>query len=227
MNFDGEYIHIGDADISQLKQLLGKLTPQHWLQDTSRQELYEVHSDTETIGLVWDSDFRHINPTKLPPLEVFGPSLQPLLSKVADYFESSEKWKSLFDINGHGYFIRANLVKLKAGGEITEHQDKNLSLAHSHRIHIPIITNDDVFFKIGETTINMLEGEIIELNNRLQHSVRNEGKDDRIHLILDWVVPGEQCCCSYKNHPGVSCDPQACMESDRLNIPCKCFAINQ
>lgn len=223
MNFAGKIIHIGDIDISHLKQQILQLSSEEWLADSSRQEQYDVHPDTETIKLVWDSDFRHIHPTKLPALNKFAKSIQPILARIASYYESAEKWRALFEKNGKGYFIRANIEKLKAGGEIIEHQDKNFSVAHSHRIHVPIITNDNVHFQVAALTFNMLEGEMVEINNRLLHSVKNGGKADRVHLILDWVVPGEQCCCSDKVHPFIPCNPQVCMETDLLNIPCSCF----
>jgi hypothetical protein len=35
-------------------------------------------------------------------------------------------------------------------------------------------------------------GEIWEINNRKYHAVRNLGEEARVHLILDYVVPGEE-----------------------------------
>ena len=216
MNFTGEYRSIGDIDITEIKQLINNLSEEHWLDNETRQNRYEVHQDTETIALVWDEDFRHSKPTKQPALEMFSSAIRPALTKIADYYESSEKWRKYFEVKAHGYFVRANFVKLKAGGKISAHQDNNFSLAHSHRIHIPIITNDEVTFDIGEMTMNLLEGEIVEINNRKMHSVTNNSKFDRVHLILDWVVPGEKCCCGEKLRPTVPCDPVVCLKSDRL-----------
>lgn len=223
MNFAGKFIHIGDIDISHLKQQILQLSSAEWLADGDKNVQHEMYPDTETIKLVWDADFRHIHPSKLPPLNKFAKSIQPILARIAAYYESAEKWRALFEKNGNGYFIRAKFVKLKAGGEIPKHQDKLFSLVHSHRVHVPIITNDNVHFEVADLTFNMLEGEMVEINNRLPHSVKNGGKTDRVHLILDWVVPGEQCCCSDKIHPSVPCNPQACIETDQLNVPCNCF----
>lgn len=223
MNFQGNFNRISTVDIAPLKNLVLQLTPLHWADDTTRQNRYEVHQDTQTIGLVYDEDFRHTNPTRRPPLELFGPELQPILAVTADHFESRPEAQSLFGTHGHGYFIRASLVRLAPGGKILPHQDKNFSLAHSHRVHVPVVTNDKVTFTVGSETINMKEGEVIEINNRRWHSVSNDGQDDRVHLILDWVTPAEPCCCSYKLHPGIPCSPQACIESDRLKIECNCF----
>jgi len=54
-----------------------------------------------------------------------------------------------------------------------------------------LLTNDDVFFDIGEMTLNLLQGEIVEINNQLSHRIRNDCNQDAVHLILDWVIPGE------------------------------------
>jgi len=227
MNFQGNFKNVAAVDIAPLKDLVLQLTPQHWTGDTTRQNRYEVHQDTRMIGLVYDYDFRHTNPTRLPPMQVFGPVLQPVLALIANYYESLPEARALLEDYGHGHFIRASLVRLNPGGEITPHQDKNFSLAHSHRVHIPVVTSEKVLFTVGNETINMKEGEIIEINNRRMHSVRNDGKDSRVHLILDWVTPAERCCCSEKIHPGVPCSPEACIESDRLKIPCSCFPEDQ
>ncbi len=156
-------------------------------------------------------------------MQLFAPAIQQVLDTVSHYYEALPAATTLLGQLGSGYFIRANLVRLNPGGEITAHQDKNFSLAHSHRIHIPIVTNEQVLFMVGSETINMREGEIFEINNRRIHSVRNDGVDGRVHLILDWVTPDEPCCCSQKTHPGEPCSPEACIGTDRMTIPCVCF----
>jgi quercetin dioxygenase-like cupin family protein len=188
-----------------------------------RQKRYEVHQQTQTIGLVYDPDFRHSHPTKLPMLQIFETGLRPALCMAADHFEQTEAAQRLIRARGRGYFVRASLVRLQPGCSIAEHQDNNFSLTHSHRVHFPILTNDDVLFTVGRETINMREGELYEINNRRMHAVRNNGSTDRVHLILDFVLPGEKCCCGAKHHPESFCSPQACLETDRQKIPCTCY----
>jgi hypothetical protein len=226
MNFAGNFTRIGEADISHLKRLMHKLTPEYWIGNATRQRRYEVHQHTQTIALVYDEDFRHTNPTRLPPLQYFEPTLRPILAQIADHYEKPEYSEKSGGKSVLGYFIRASLVRLIAGGEIGQHQDMNFSLAHSHRVHVPIVTNDQVSFSVGNETIRMKEGEILEINNRRMHSVSNRSRNGRVHLILDWVNPGEQCCCADKTHPGTPCSPTACLQTDRLKIPCNCFPEN-
>ena len=226
MNFDGNFRSIGNADISDIRDLVLRLTPEQWNADAKRQERYEVHKETQTINLVYDYDFRHVNPTKHPALEVFGGAIKPLLIKISEYYDNTPEGLALVNEFGQGYCIRVNLVKLSPNGEIAAHTDKNFSLAHSHRIHVPIVTNPDVHFTIGDEVIFMDEGEIVEINNRREHSVINKSADERVHLIFDWIIAGESCCCSHKVHPGIECNPEVCLETDRLKTACECHPIH-
>lgn len=223
MNFPGNFFHIGDIDTADLKVLVQNLTEEQWSNFAVRQKRYEVHQHTQTIGLVYDPDFRHSHPTRLPILEVFEPALRPILWMTADHFEETQSAQRLIRENGAGYFIRASLVRLKANCSIAEHRDMNFSLTHSHRVHLPIITNDQVLFSVGKETINMREGQLTEINNRRMHSVHNNGPDDRVHLLLDFVLPGEQCCCGTRLHPQTRCSPPACEDTVVGRVPCTCY----
>lgn len=223
MNFDGNYRDLGTTDISELRRLVEALTPAHWLAVTTRQKRYEVHKDTQFIGLVYDEDFRHSDATRQPALQMFGAALQPLLAQVADFYEHDPVTLAKFDRPVRGYFVRISLAKLLAGGKISVHQDKNFSLTHSHRVHVPIITNEDVYFYVGKERRNLKTGEIVEINNRRMHYVANQSDQDRVHLILDWVFPWEPCCCADKTHPGVPCTPKACLDTVLLRTPCDCY----
>lgn len=225
MNFDGNFLRLGAVNVDALRELVERLTPAQWAADGLRQQRYEVHRDTETINLVHDADFRHRNPTRHPALQVFAAAMRPVLAMTADFYDQSPQGKLLTEKNGVGYFIRANLVRLKPGGEIAEHQDKNFSLAHSHRVHVPIVTNDQVRFTVGDESVSLSAGEVYEINNRRLHSVRNDGPEFRVHLILDYVLNGEMCCCGKKRHPDIPCSAEACLETDRLQIECQCFDV--
>ncbi len=223
MNFDGSFQKIAQLDVAPLKLLVSRLTPQHWVAERSRQSRYEVHKDTQTIPLVYDADFRHTNPTLHPAMQMFGDELKRLLAPIAKHYDNTESGKSLSAIHGHGFCIRATLVRLNPGGTIDAHQDKNYSLAHSHRIHIPLITNPQVMFQVGAQKKHLSEGEVVEINNRREHMVENPSHFERVHLIIDWVITGEQCCCSSKTHPGIPCAVDVCLETDRLKIACNCY----
>ncbi len=81
---------------------------------------------------------------------------------------------------------QAMLTRLRAGTEIGRHKDKGELTAKTHRIHIPIITNKDCIFTIEDESRYLNAGEIWMIDNVDRfHSVTNNGKENRIHLIID------------------------------------------
>ena len=84
--------------------------------------------------------------------------------------------------------MRAILVNLPSKKSIPSHVDTGKTLVDCRRIHIPLQTNENCFFTVGEEKKNLKLGEIWEINNdKKKHSVDNFGDNDRIHLIVDWV----------------------------------------
>jgi hypothetical protein len=174
------------------------------------------------INLIFDKDFRHTKPTIHKHFPIFKNPLNEVTQLLSETFNSQTN-TFLNSFYGKGYYIRVNLVKLLKGGDIPEHIDETFSLSHSHRIHLPIITNDKVVFTVGGESLCLKEGEMYEINNKHHHKVANLGDHDRVHMILDWVVPGEQCCCGKKDHPDIPCNPHACKVFDFANQPCNCL----
>lgn len=163
-----------DIDVSGLRQILAQQTEEQWA-GSGREELYEPHRDTQALLIVHDDDFRHSRPTVKPLYETFKAELVPLFQLISSYY------------GGDGFFIRVLFARLRAGGKISPHIDKVHTLLNCNRIHLPIITNDDVWFSVGGQSINLPAGELVEINNATVHSVENNSDEDRVHLIMDWV----------------------------------------
>jgi Aspartyl/Asparaginyl beta-hydroxylase len=80
------------------------------------------------------------------------------------------------------------LLKLAARSSIHEHRDYQLSHTHGEvRIHVPIVTNDDVAFYLDDELLPMREGEAWYLDLELPHRVDNRSDHDRVHLVIDCV----------------------------------------
>ena len=215
MNFDDNFLRIGGANTEPIKALVSNLNSQDWEN--------EAHQDTQTIPLVHDVELGHTNPVRRPALQTFDRDIRSTLAIAADFYDKSDKGRELTEKYGVGYFIRANLVRLLSGGETAENRDTNFSLTHSHRVHVPIITNNQVWFTVGQEKLHIPEGEIYEINNRRLYSMRNEGDEPCVHLILDYVLKGEKCCCGEKFHPDEPCTPEACADTDWGRLPCTCL----
>jgi len=80
-------------------------------------------------------------------------------------------------------------LRLRPGSAIRTHTDLALGFADGEvRMHIPVRTNPDVLFVLGDRRIVMGEGECWYNDFTLPHSVENRGASDRVHLVVDCVV---------------------------------------
>lgn len=81
------------------------------------------------------------------------------------------------------------LMRLAAGSVIKEHEDLDLDVADGYaRIHVPIVTNPDVDFRLNGERVTMVPGEAWYLRLADPHSVANRGETARVHLVIDLVV---------------------------------------
>lgn len=184
MYFEGAYRFIGKVDPQPLARAIDALGEDAWLEYVKRQDTYQVHRHTFTIPLLFDEDARHSDPTTWPRWAEVEPVLRPVLDKIREANPP---------VNGEdGYFIRIILTRLSPHAWIGAHRDRGETFIKSHRNHVAIVTNKGVEFEIAEQVRHLPAGEIWEINNRELHAVRNTGDDSRIHLILDYVVPGER-----------------------------------
>lgn len=96
----------------------------------------------------------------------------------------------IFGENSINNIARLQFSILRKGDIIKPHIDKKEWSNKYSRIHICIQTNDKVFylFKIKTTQEKkqIKEGEVIEFNNKVLHSVQNNGETDRINIIIDY-----------------------------------------
>jgi aspartyl/asparaginyl beta-hydroxylase (cupin superfamily) len=72
------------------------------------------------------------------------------------------------------------------GGVIQPHRDTNPAAKWPHKIHVPLVTNDEVSFYVDGVAYHFPEGEAVEVNNMGVHAVENRGATDRIHLIFEY-----------------------------------------
>jgi hypothetical protein len=80
------------------------------------------------------------------------------------------------------------LLSLAPGSEIKPHKDMGCGYRDGYfRIHIPIITNPDVYFTIHDEVLHLQEGECWYMDFSLTHSIVNRGNTARVHLIMDGI----------------------------------------
>ncbi len=168
------FIFLGNYDITDLKSKINLLTELDWMKYTKRQEVFEAHKETICVPVLFDLMYDN----KIGDKTCFYDLFKKNINSLNDYINNKK--------NKKGHIIRFEIVKMPAQTKIPPHQDKTPSLIEHSRIHIPIKTSDNVFFKINNEEKNLKEGEVWEINNIDVHSVRNDSDIDRIHLIMDW-----------------------------------------
>lgn len=175
--FAGNFRRLGRVDPAAIYEKTRSLTEDDWAANEWRQKRFDAHADTQTIELIFDTDFRHEEPTRRDKYFELGfdALLEPLIDVISNFY------------TGDGYVVRAILVRLKGRGVIPKHVDTGYTLMNCRRIHMPIVSSDQVEFTVGGEQQVMKEGELWEINNAREHSVVNKGDDGRVHLIVDWV----------------------------------------
>ena len=102
---------------------------------------------------------------------------------------SEELLGLLKDRYGPGEIWNLQIAKMKGNGEIVPHIDSGLGFLFSHRIHIPLVTNQNVIFTVDDERFYLKKGHVYEINNSKLHSVQNKNDPtyNRIHLIFDYM----------------------------------------
>jgi aspartyl/asparaginyl beta-hydroxylase len=86
-----------------------------------------------------------------------------------------------------GVWGRSRFMGLGAGAEVPEHIDSSYYWRTHLRIHIPVITNPDVTFTCGGTSVHMAAGDCWAFDSFRLHDVQNKGDEQRVHLVIDTV----------------------------------------
>ena len=80
---------------------------------------------------------------------------------------------------------RVMLTRLPVGKAIDPHVDEGSYAAAFDRYHIVVQSHPGSLFRASDEAVQMLTGEVWWFQNRVEHEVKNNSTDDRIHLIVD------------------------------------------
>ena len=171
---------LGEVDSSALRDVILSVDDQFWLENSYRQQAFDVHAQTQSLMMLF------VDTERWPDIEVSRESGWALLAETAMPLMASILRE--FYPPG-GTIIRAMAAKLVSGGLITPHFDKHPSFHAGHRIHIPIYSNPRVRFMIDGRPRKMHIGHVYEINNPKQNSVMNKGDEGRNNFIFDYTPP--------------------------------------
>lgn len=157
-------------DAGQLRSDLSACTHERW----------QAHFNTNDYTGDWRSVSLYSASGKTEDIATIGETFHPtpLLSKCTYVPLVLNEFRCEFEA--------VRLLNLAPGSVIHEHRDRGLAYPFGvFRLHIPIITADEVDFIVGGENLHMQAGECWYANFDLPHSVNNRGAGSRVHLVID------------------------------------------
>jgi hypothetical protein len=171
---------VESSAFTAIKNKVESLDKEEWDKNTFRQESFPVHAQTKSIVL----KFQSMDGPAIKHVEVYdkwhewSEVLGPIMDQAAEAITG----------RNDGVIIKAMLAMVPPGCSISPHKDVHWTFDRAHRIHLPIATSDEVDFTIDGQVYHLEESLVYEINNKLEHSVKNGGGASRIHLIFDYVT---------------------------------------
>ena len=177
MNFGEDQRCLGPVNMQELGDRILSQEPAAWAEQAIRQQMYEVHKDTESIVMLFcDESWPEGEIYKEAGWDKLSDVAMPLIDHIIETYYAPG-----------GILLRAMAAKLKGRGRINAHRDSLRSFHMGHRIHVPITSSSGVRYTISGKPYAFEVGSAYELNNQMKHSVLNMGSDDRISFIFDYV----------------------------------------
>lgn len=173
---------LGEVDISRLLPAVAAIPDRFW----------------EAADAVKDNDFPCFHHTRH--------IIFRFVTATADPWASHDKplwplWRKLLlpvmeqAIAPYGFaapeFPKVMFARLSAQGHINRHIDARGTNLRTHKIHVPLVSNPLAKLEAGGEIAHLEPGRAWELNNIDPHAARNDGAEDRIHLIFE-VFEGAQ-----------------------------------
>lgn len=176
MQLDTAIRPLGVVDATQLTARVLATEDSAWYADNRRQDDYEVHAQTQSIILVFFTGWPEVHVSHAHGWDAFNDVAMPVIDAlVAEHYRPG------------GLVLRAVLARLLPGKTIDLHYDRHPSFSIAHRIHVPLLTNPGVEFRVGAERLALRPHHAFELNNKMPHSVVNRGETARVHLIFDYA----------------------------------------
>lgn len=169
---------LGKVDISELKKRVLALSEDDW--DTD--EDFALNGNkTQTLVSVKHINFRFNKGRKYQGFNCsnwddWKDVLLPVMDAVAEEYGYKNR-----------FYPIVMLALLPARHSTVPHTDGHPIKVNPHKIHIPIVTNENVYFELNHDKFYFEEGFAYEVNNIIRHNAVNEGKTDRIHLIFELI----------------------------------------
>lgn len=182
------YQELGKLDIHALTSELLKQPQELWDADEhlkhkiannrQAQALYlQVMTAQEFVEIIRQRSLTQADVLRYSAWEPLQEVVRPIVDLAVSHFSPG------------GIVLCIQFARMQPGAKIPEHTDSSPLLASSYRLHVPIVTHDDIHFYIDGERVKMLPGYLYCLNNRVPHWVENRSSIARTHLIIDYLPP--------------------------------------
>lgn len=107
----------------------------------------------------------------------------PLMSKLPNAKATA---LTIMQVVGGSRLGRVVVTKLEPGKKISPHSDvKGEYSKYYTRYHLVLQGMPGSLFNCGDETVQMMTGELWWFNASAEHSVINNSRDDRVHMLID------------------------------------------
>ena len=163
-------LNVPSIDFSEIESVLYR----DFGKNSIREDNLQAHIDTQSVIIKFTKNFDVMEGYALGAYDELFPYIEHILSSIAKEYGYEDM-----------RVLRMLFVRLGSGGYIPPHADGGVSFHCTHRIHYALKTNEDVSFVVNGEELPFMEHPCIEINNVKEHSVVNNSKEDRIHMIMD------------------------------------------
>ena len=169
-------LELGYVDVTLIKALVEQFSENVWSKENVRKEnnFACFHHTQHIIFRFIEKDSDPIRSYSNPVWKACRDTLLPIMEQVTASYGYS-----------HPSYPKVMLARLEAGHSIDPHIDRAKSNRCTHKIHIPLETNEQAIFTSNSIHHHLLEGYAYEVNNTVEHAAENLGERDRIHFIFE------------------------------------------
>ena len=119
---------------------------------------------------------------------LFAPNCPKSIENIVGNVRRMHFWQKMTYFNEKVHISSKN-AKMPPNSEIEVHTDTHPYFGESHRLHWCLKGEyEKMDFLIAGNKIPMYEGDLIEINNRMPHSVVYRGETPRYNLIIDFML---------------------------------------
>ena len=167
---------LGRVDISGLAPLVGAVSERTWArEDALKENDFDCFHHTRHIVFRFIRNNRNpLDHYSSPAWDAWKDRLLPVIEAACACYGFDEP-----------IVPKVMLARLSAGHSIDLHRDGAGSNPRTHKIHVPLITNEQAFFTFEDAAFHLARGVAYEVNNLTRHGGRNGGDNDRVHLIFE------------------------------------------